>query len=57
MNCPTCEYELERPDRNRCPRCGTLLDCTVMDCGSCDACGSSVTSLGRRLLDSLTDDE
>lgn len=56
MKCPTCDYELDRFDHARCPRCGSPLNCSVLDCGSCDACGGTFTGLGRWLLGGREDE-
>lgn len=55
MNCPTCDYEFDPTTGLSCPRCGTTVDCTAVDCESCEACSGGLTSLGRRL--GLVDEE
>jgi len=43
--------ELDGPAAERCPRCGTLLTCSALDCGSCGACSGSLSSLAPRLFE------
>ncbi len=50
MNCPTCDYDLDPLEHEKCPRCGSLLTCSTIDCGSCDACGGSLASIGRGIF-------
>lgn len=56
MKCPTCEYELDPLEHEKCPRCGSLLSCSALDCGSCDACAGSFASIGRDLFSRSKDD-
>ncbi|MFB6352981.1 MAG: hypothetical protein ABEJ92_02745 [Halobacteriales archaeon] len=49
MRCPTCGYEFDPAGGLACPRCGSALDCTAVDCGSCGACAGPFARLARQL--------
>jgi|GEM_PF-2338632 len=57
MNCPTCEYEVDPLEHETCPRCGAVLACSALDCGSCDACPGSLTGFARGLFGDPEDEE
>jgi hypothetical protein len=49
MKCRTCGYEFDPTRGLECPRCGTQLDCSSLDCSECDACSGVFGGLTKRL--------